>query len=256
MNVTDYKFIQKLENLPFVEKIWLYGSRARGDFKDRSDIDIAIECPQASDSDWYKVEDIIEDADTLLKIDCVRWDEIKEGSLFQQLIFTDRKLIFQRTGTLEEEKHIFPITSDEKANLRWKQNFEDLGRALERLKEALNTPLDEHRLNMDATIHRFEFTLELFWKNLRNFVEREKIKVLSPRDAVSKAYQMEWIDNEKLLLEMLQDRNVLSHDYDEEKVDNVYARIKIYHPEMRAVYEKLEMMCEDNTKVLLPISSP
>lgn len=73
MNVKDYKFFQKLEALPFVEKIWLYGSRARNDARDRSDIDLAIECPHATFWDWQKALDIIEDADTLLKIDCAIW---------------------------------------------------------------------------------------------------------------------------------------------------------------------------------------
>jgi predicted nucleotidyltransferase len=28
----DYKFIEKLKSLPFIEEIWLFGSRARGDY--------------------------------------------------------------------------------------------------------------------------------------------------------------------------------------------------------------------------------
>lgn len=169
--------------------------------------------------------------------------------MFQQHIFKDRKLIFQRDGLLKEEQHVLERLNEETLKPRWQQNFEDLGRVLERLKEALHSPLDEQRFNRDSTIQRFEFCIELFWKNLRNFVEMEEREVLSPRDAVSQAYQMKWFDNEKLWLEMLHDRNVLSHDYNEEKADNVYARIKTYYPEMKAVYEKLKMMCDDNTYV-------
>ena len=51
----QYGFIEKLKELPFVDAIWLYGSRARGDFQDRSDIDLAIVCPKASDEDWQRV---------------------------------------------------------------------------------------------------------------------------------------------------------------------------------------------------------
>ncbi|HUX78300.1 MAG TPA: HI0074 family nucleotidyltransferase substrate-binding subunit [Alphaproteobacteria bacterium] len=248
MNITNYNFFQKLENLPFVEKIWLYGSRARGDFKDRSDIDIAIECPQATILDWYKVVDIIEDADTLLKIDCVRWEELTDGSLFVKHILKDRKLIFQKQSLLKEEIIALQDSGDEKVKSRPDQNFEDLGRALERLNEILQKPLDEHRYIIDATIQRFEFCIELFWKNLKNFVQMEEREVLSPRHAVSQAYQMKWIDNEKLWIDMLRDRNVLSHDYNEGKADGVYARIKTYYPEMQAVYEKLRKMYINNIK--------
>ncbi len=41
----DYQFIERLKNLPFVDEIWLFGSRARGDHKKKSDINIAIVCP-------------------------------------------------------------------------------------------------------------------------------------------------------------------------------------------------------------------
>lgn len=40
----DYQFIKRLKELPFVDEIWLFGSRARGDAQERSDIDIAILC--------------------------------------------------------------------------------------------------------------------------------------------------------------------------------------------------------------------
>ncbi|MBS0271111.1 MAG: nucleotidyltransferase substrate binding protein [Proteobacteria bacterium] len=250
MNVTDYKFFHRLEQLPFVEKIWLYGSRARGDSWDRSDIDIAIECPQATYPDWQKVRDIIEDADTLLKIDCVRLDELKESSLFVQHILKDRKILFQRTGRNLREEDVPLFQREEKQTIepRWKSNFDDLGKALERLKEILELPLDDHQVVMDATIKRFEFCIELCWKNFKNFLQYEKKKVISPRDAVSQAYQMEWIDSEKLWLEMLDDRNFTSHNYHNEKAEDVYVRIKEYYPKMKAAYERLKQISSDPSR--------
>lgn len=82
----DYKFFQYLTDLPFVEKIILYGSRARQDNKERSDFDIALVCPKAKESDWFKVLDIIDRADTLLKIDCVRLDTLAKNSPLRQSI--------------------------------------------------------------------------------------------------------------------------------------------------------------------------
>lgn len=57
--------------MPFVTKIILYGSRARGDNSARSDIDLAVETLSVDRSLWAEVWQIIESADTLLKIDCV-----------------------------------------------------------------------------------------------------------------------------------------------------------------------------------------
>lgn len=47
----DYQFIEKLTTLPFIDEIWLFGSRARKDNHRRSDIDLAIICPNATDTD-------------------------------------------------------------------------------------------------------------------------------------------------------------------------------------------------------------
>jgi predicted nucleotidyltransferase len=79
--ILAYRFFKELMHLPFIKKIFLYGSRAKGINDVRSDIDLAIECPTASAVDWNKVMEIIEKADTLLKIDCVRFDTIESAKL-------------------------------------------------------------------------------------------------------------------------------------------------------------------------------
>ena len=43
------------------------------DNDEHSDIDIAIINPNITDQEWLEVMDIIENADTLLKIDCIRF---------------------------------------------------------------------------------------------------------------------------------------------------------------------------------------
>ena len=87
LNIQEYQFFEKLTALPFVESILLFGSRARGDNQERADIDIAIVCPKATWEDWLLVTDIIDEADTLLEIDCVRLDGLKDDSDFKNAIF-------------------------------------------------------------------------------------------------------------------------------------------------------------------------
>lgn len=86
MKIIDYTFYHDLTQQPFVEQIWLFGSRARGDNQDRADIDIAIYCPTATAKNWLHILDIIEDADTLLKIDCLRLDDLSDDSAIKQAI--------------------------------------------------------------------------------------------------------------------------------------------------------------------------
>ena len=75
MQLNDNIFLRKIAALPFVDAIYLFGSRARGDHRERSDIDIAILCPEANENDWQSIIELIDDTDTLLPIDCIRLDQ-------------------------------------------------------------------------------------------------------------------------------------------------------------------------------------
>ena len=98
MHLSDYQFLQEIAALDFVDAIYLFGSRARCDNKARSDIDIAVLCPQASEKEWLSILDIIEHAETLLMIDCVRLDHEPDNSPLRQQIEKDKKLIYERTA--------------------------------------------------------------------------------------------------------------------------------------------------------------
>ena len=93
MDLKKYNFIEKIKNLNFVKEVWLFGSRARGDNEDKSDIDLAIVCKEnTTDFDWNKIIDIIENRDTLLMVDFVRFDKLN-NSKFKDNILRDKKVL-------------------------------------------------------------------------------------------------------------------------------------------------------------------
>lgn len=97
VTVPHYRFFDRLKALPFVDAIYLFGSRARGDNRERSDIDLAIKLsPEYSRYDWLKVVDIIDEADTLLEIDCVNLDEADEK--LRERILRQGKILYERVG--------------------------------------------------------------------------------------------------------------------------------------------------------------
>lgn len=92
----SYHFFTILTMAPFVDEIILYGSRARGDNTPGSDFDLAIVCPRASDKDWQFVETVAEARDTLLGVDVVRFDKLKEDDPLKKDIKTDGITVFKR----------------------------------------------------------------------------------------------------------------------------------------------------------------
>jgi predicted nucleotidyltransferase len=83
MDLPAYKFLNELKQLPSIEKIILFGSRARGTARSRSDIDLAIALhpsPQLTQR-WASVLDVIDNADTLLHIDCINLNELTSPAL-------------------------------------------------------------------------------------------------------------------------------------------------------------------------------
>ena len=99
VDLKEYQFFQELCQLDFIDKIYLYGSRARGDNQIKSDFDLAVDCPNASKSDWHTVIGIIDNADTLIKIDCIRLDQLPENKL-KENVMAEGLLIYNRNSNV------------------------------------------------------------------------------------------------------------------------------------------------------------
>lgn len=93
--ILNYRFIDDLKKLGCIEKIILFGSRARNDHQSNSDIDLAIFCPKATDEEWRTILEIIEESDTLLKIDCLRFDALDANAALYKNIEREGCLIYE-----------------------------------------------------------------------------------------------------------------------------------------------------------------
>ncbi len=94
-DISHYAFLEHLKALPFVEAIYLFGSRARGDNTGRADIDLAVLCPSASQEEWWKIQEIVEKADTLLEIDCVNLSRLKNKDMLRN-IEQDKVVVYEQ----------------------------------------------------------------------------------------------------------------------------------------------------------------
>lgn len=102
----------------------------------------------------------------------------------------------------------------------------DYKNALTRLKEALQE--EPSGIVIDRILHRFEFTFELAWKCIKDYLEYMGIseKIGSPRENIQLAYKNGTISDGDLWIEMMLARNSLSHLYDEQQSRQVYNDIK------------------------------
>ncbi len=103
--------------------------------------------------------------------------------------------------------------------------LDKLNIALNSLKEMIefSSTLDTNIEKMeeavrDSVIKKFEYTFELTWKTIKAYLESEGyIDVASPKKILKQAFEINLIKNEELWANMLEDRNIAAHTYDEEK---------------------------------------
>lgn len=102
-------------------------------------------------------------------------------------------------------------------DIRWQQRFSNFERAFLLLQEAMENDLASlSQLEKEGTIQRFEYTLELAWKVLKDKMEFDGVLLdrISPKAVVRQAYSANYISDAETWLAMIGDRNLLSHTYD------------------------------------------
>lgn len=126
-------------------------------------------------------------------------------------------------------------------DIRWKQRFQNFEKALARLREAVATqnPSD---LEKAGVIQFYEFTFELAWKTVQDYLEAQEVSVSFPRDVIKAGFKYELLDGE-LWLDMLQKRNLMSHGYDEESAEIAYRLIvDTYFVAIEELFQKLQRL--------------
>ena len=103
-------------------------------------------------------------------------------------------------------------------DIRWQQRFENLDKALGRLHEAVNGTLQEpgNHLYQIALIGAFQFTFELAWKTMKDYLVYSGVDVSLPRDVIKQAFHHQLIKDGQVWIEMLEERNLMAHVYQEQ----------------------------------------
>lgn len=194
-----------------IEWVKLFGSRARGDARATSDIDLAV----AGSADVItKLAIDFDDSKLPYTFDIIDYKRQTNEKLKQD-IDTEGKLIYSGEGRTRFMKIL---------QIETKQA--DYHRALERLQSALQKEPDADEMYLDATIQRFEFCFELAWKLMKVVLDYEGIEVSSPRSSIREGWKQGMIADAETWLDMQEKRNLSAHTYNESTAWEVYRLIK------------------------------
>jgi len=120
----------------------------------------------------------------------------------------------------------------ENQDIRWKQRFSNFEKALLKLSEVIEKKEILSDLEKEGLIQRFEFTHELSWQVMKDFLIYDGIQnIIGSRSAVREAYNKGIISNGEIWMEMIESRNRTSHTYLESILESEYNKItKNYYP--------------------------
>jgi len=110
--------------------------------------------------------------------------------------------------------------------------------ALSRLRKSLAQRRNE--FTRDSAIKRFEFSFELFWKCLQAFCAYQGIECNSPRESIQQAFRLKVLSQDRTYLEMLEDRNLSSHSYNEDVAKEIFSRLKRYADAIETVLKSIK----------------
>ena len=113
-------------------------------------------------------------------------------------------------------------------DVRWRQRFGSYQTALTQLGEAVDLrgrrPLTN--LEKQGTIQSFEYTYELGWNSLKDYLAYQGISgLVGARDTIREAFRRELINDGNAWMEMLADRNLTSHTYNESTAETIVRKV-------------------------------
>lgn len=109
-------------------------------------------------------------------------------------------------------------------DIRWKQRFANYKMALMQLQSAveLNNKRTLSDLEKQGVIQAFEFTHELAWNMLKDYLEDQgNQNVKGSKDATREAFKVALVKDGEQWMAMIQSRNVSSHTYNKHTAEEL-----------------------------------
>ena len=131
---------------------------------------------------------------------------------------------------------------------RWVQRLSHFEQALSQLKRAVELAGSRELsdLEQQGTIQSFEYTHELAWNTMKDFLEGQGVKELyGSKDSSREAFKKGLIENGDIWMDMIKSRNLSSHTYNKDVASQIFnAVIDEYFQEFERFLIKFKAMAE------------
>ncbi|MDH2926588.1 nucleotidyltransferase substrate binding protein [Lonepinella koalarum] len=130
---------------------------------------------------------------------------------------------------------------------RLKQRFEHYQKALTQLMEAVEKYSNtQENIIKEGLIQRFEFTHELAWKLMKDILQYEGDFEGGSRTTTRQAFNLGYISQGEIWMEMIKTRNLTVHTYNEDILEDEFNKIiSQYFPLLVEFKQKVETLCQN-----------
>lgn len=121
------------------------------------------------------------------------------------------------------------MTKPSQPDVRWKQRFDNFKTAFENLRSAVELAGKRSLSDLEkqGLIQSFEFTHELAWNVLKDFLEHQGVGPLfGSKDTTREAFNKSLIDDGETWMNMIKSRNQTSHTYNKKTAEEIVSNIQ------------------------------
>ncbi len=130
--------------------------------------------------------------------------------------------------------------------------YEECNRAILTLNNSINllkrtdeiSKADEYLAFQDSVIQRFEYSLDIIWKYLKDYIQKKHGNtVKSPKETFREAFKQNILNKQEseLALQMVDDRNETTHRYDYVKAKEIIKKIFKYQKLLTNILERTKI---------------
>lgn len=116
--------------------------------------------------------------------------------------------------------------------------LKDFNQAISALKEVL--AVEKNKITRDSALLRFQLCFELAWKAIKTRARDEGVECFSPKSCFQTAFQLNLVDYDESWINMVNDRNLIVHLYEEQMSDEIYERLTNYLTLFEKLYSRLK----------------